>query len=129
MGNEQTNLTFFREDTGKTLLARIQNPSGTVATQASITTIALTVKNQDGTTTISSTGLTISSVIFDTIQGSSLSDARWTVDTTGYNFRHEVDSTAFPDPGYATVEYYVTPLSGEPFSLVWAGPVLPTIGS
>ena len=57
--------------------------------------------------------LTIASVIFDTLQ----TDARWTVDSTGYNFKHVIDisaNVAFAIAGRRyLVEYTLTPASGQ----------------
>lgn len=57
--------------------------------------------------------LTIASVIFDTLQ----TDARWTIDDTGYNFRHTIDissNAAFETAGRRfLVEYKLTPASGQ----------------
>lgn len=114
--------TEFREDTGKTLLARIVNPSGTLATQATITSIRRTVRYQDGvasSTTISTTS------VYDTIQGSSFSDLRWTVDATGFNFIDEVPASLLSSPGHVSVGYLFDPTSGEDYAIEWQGPVLP----
>jgi hypothetical protein len=53
------------------------------------------------------------SVIFDTLQ----TDARWTVDSTGFNFAHTIDiseNAAFALAGREyLVEYTLTPVSGQ----------------
>ena len=63
-----------------------------------------------GHTTVS---LTVADVIFDALQ----TDARWTEDSTGYNFRHVIDRSsneAFAIAGRNyLVEYLLTPTSGQ----------------
>lgn len=62
------------------------------------------------------TALTVSAVIFDTLQ----TDARWTIDSTGYNFRHTPGASNFAsgDRRYR-IEYVFDPVSGENFALVY----------
>ena len=58
-------------------------------------------------------GLTVADVVFNTLQN----DALWTVDATGYNFRHVLDVTvnqAFTIAGRRfLVEFELTPGSGQ----------------
>ena len=57
--------------------------------------------------------LSIGESIFDTLQ----TDSLWTLDATGYNFRHEIDVSsdeAFPKAGVSyQVRYQLTPVSGQ----------------
>jgi len=57
--------------------------------------------------------LIVADVLFATLQ----TDARWTVDTTGYNFRHTLDVSANPAFAIAgrryLVEYRLTPDDGQ----------------
>ena len=57
--------------------------------------------------------LPVADVIFSTLQ----TDAIWTVDTTGYNFRHVLDVSAHPAFAVAgrryLVEYQLTPAVGQ----------------
>ena len=57
--------------------------------------------------------LTVSAIIFNTLQ----TDARWTVDSTGYNFRHTIDvssNDAFTIAGRNYLaEYRLVPASGQ----------------
>jgi hypothetical protein len=69
------------------LMARLRNPAGVYVTQASLASISYTLfdlgsDNPTPTVPTSSGSLTISSVIFDALQ----LDARWTIDTIGYDF-------------------------------------------
>lgn len=62
-------------------------------TQANLSAITLVVTDTgSGTETLASTSLTISSVIFDTLQG-------WVKDNIGHNFRYTIGPTAFPTGG------------------------------
>ena len=57
--------------------------------------------------------LAVGTTVFDALQNDSL----WTVDSTGYNFRHEVDvstNEAFPQAGVSyQVRYELTPMTGQ----------------
>ena len=61
--------------------------------------------------------LTVADIIFNALQ----TDARWTVDDTGYNFRHTVeicDDYAFTIAGREyLVEYTLTPSNGQPLKV------------
>lgn len=111
--------TQFRAGNGKVITARVQTPAGTNLTQAAVTSIRITAQ-RDGHTITGSTVLSTSTV-YDTVQGSSLSDSRWTKDTTGYNFRHEVPASYFPSAGYYRVNVDFDFTSGEDASAEWYG--------
>ena len=56
--------------------------------------------------------LTVSEVIFNSLQ----TDSLWTVDSTGYNFRHVLDvsaNQAFANVGSYLVEFQLTPGTGQ----------------
>ncbi|MCA9229200.1 MAG: hypothetical protein KDA57_01000 [Planctomycetales bacterium] len=86
--------TVFRNATA-TFMARVENAVGQAITQASVASVHYTVFELDAvdpTSLMAVIGhddvvLAASDVIFDTLQ----SDESWTVDATGYNFRHELD--------------------------------------
>ena len=106
-------VTIF-EDSGVTLMARIQGEDAANVQQADITSISRNV--YDGETIVGeSTALTVADVVFDTLQ----TDARWTFDATGYNFKDAVADTVFPvgDTVYR-VEYLFTPATGAKFHYV-----------
>lgn len=107
------------EDSGAYLMARIlAGDDGLAAQQADISSISYVVYDQDDLTvaTTTTTSLTVSTVVFDTLQ----TDARWTVDTTGYNFGWAAPAALFPTGGkvYRT-ELKFTPASGEAYHLVY----------
>ena len=101
------------EDGGGTNLARVTNISGTNITQASLSSIYYSVF--DMTTSqvvVAITQLTIANVVFDTLQTASI----WTIDSTGYNFRHDFPASAIPEGDHEyRFEYKFTPGSGEIF--------------
>ena len=104
-----------------TLLARIVGAGGANVLQADINTVKYTVyllddQNPDSRTAVSehaNVTLAVADVIFNTLQ----TDAIWTVDTTGYNFRHVLDVSAhqaFTVAGRRyLVEYQLTPAVGQ----------------
>jgi len=97
------------EGVSPTVMARWRGSTGGNLKQANVTTIAYQVHDLHVSSTAgavaSSTGLTVSDVIFDTLQ----TDERWTKDTTGYNFRHTLGSTVFATGGHTyRVEYRLT---------------------
>ncbi len=76
-----------------TFLARVEFDGANI-TQAGLTSITCNVYDLKGntpSTPVLTPTLTVSATIFDTLQ----TDARWTRDATGYNFRHDMPATAF----------------------------------
>lgn len=86
-------------DAGVSIRCRITNNAGTDITQASLSSIAYKVsyyaseddaeEATNGTAVVSSGTLTISAVVFDTLQ----TPSTWTVDTAGYNFKYDSPAT------------------------------------
>ena len=108
-------VTVF-EDTGATIMARIYGNAGTAITQASLSAIVCKVYDLTDNTLIATRTLTISAVVFDSLQ---TSDPRWTQDTTGYNFLDAAPATCFPSGGRTyRLEYVFTPASGAAFAMV-----------
>lgn len=85
------------EDTGAVLMARIHNYDDTYIMQADLSSITYSIFNTNldptdaGYTVVDESGLTISSVIFDTLQ----TDNGWSPDTTGYNFKMTIGDDVF----------------------------------
>lgn len=89
-------------DSGVTLMARVRGHNGALITQASLTAITYTVRNLTLATTVTSAqSLTVSSVIFDSLQQG---DTSWDVDSAaepgrdgswGYNFRATIPASHF----------------------------------
>lgn len=98
------------EGAGATLMARVLGNSATPITQATCTSIARKVFLNGSSTASDSSSLTVANVVFDTTQ----TDARWSEDETGYNFR-DVVAASILSTGNAQyrVEYTITPTSGE----------------
>jgi hypothetical protein len=106
---------------GATQAARIYGNAGTPITQATISSITCKVfdKNVSVETPVLTPSITVSSVVFDTLQDD---DPRWTIDETGYNFLHAIAATAFPTNNHIyRIEYIFTPTSGAVFPLVYEG--------
>jgi hypothetical protein len=103
------------------LLARLVGAEGTAVRRADIDTITYTVYLLDDTDADSRTPVTghtavalpVAEILFDAIQ----LDPIWTVDTTGYNFRHVLDVSAHPAFTIAgrryLVEHRLTPAVGQ----------------
>ena len=103
---------------GIVLLARILHPAdATPVLQAELTAINAMISVNGAAA--SQVTLTIASVIFDTLQ----TDARWTEDSTGYNFAYEVPGAKFSAVGNAHIEIVFDPVTGEDFSATWEGPI------
>jgi hypothetical protein len=112
--------TAFKNGTA-TLMARIVGPTGANLTQADIATIQYSVyllDDQDADRRTPVTGhsqitLPVYQVVFNSLQ----TDATWTVDSIGYNFRHILDIAAHAAFAFAgrryLVEYTFTPLAGQ----------------
>ena len=110
---------YVNEDGGAIFLARVLGAAGTAINQASISSITVKVFDLDVTdpdTSVYNATLTVSAVVFDTLQ----TDAIWTEDSVGYNFKHAMSASAFPtgDHNYR-IEYKFTPASGEIFWVLY----------
>lgn len=83
--------------------------------QADVDTIEYAVYNDDTRETVLAlTSLTVANVVFNTLQ----TDERWTVDTDGYNFRHDVSHSLLTDPDVTyRIEYKITLDGGSEFYL------------
>ena len=104
-----------------TLLARVIGSDGAAIVRADVASAQYTVyllDDQDPDSRTAITGhtnvsLTLADVIFNSLQ----TDAPWTVDSTGYNFRHVLDvsaNQAFTVAGRRVlVEFELTPDSGQ----------------
>lgn len=111
------------EDSALYLMGRGKGPGGAYMLQADIQSIDLKVFEQGKPGTVIDTQtLTVSQVVFDTLQ----TDARWTKDATGYNFRYQTLVTQLPDGGKTYVfEFKFTPAGGGPiFHAVFHVPTL-----
>lgn len=101
-----------------TSLAHVVGNAGTDITQASLTSITCKVFDESSATpdtAVSSPTITISSAVFDTLQ----TDARWSVDDDGYNFRNTIaGSVVAGDARRFRIEYLFTPTSGDAFTLI-----------
>ena len=112
--------TAFKNDS-VTLLARVVGGNGQNIVQADVSSAKYTVyllddRDADARTAItghSDVALTVSELIFNTLQ----TDAPWTADDTGYNFRHVLDvsaNQAFSVAGRrCLVEFELTPTAGQ----------------
>ncbi len=107
-----TRMEIF-EGAGAYLMARVLGNAGAAVAQADISSIAYTIYDLDDTSSSSSDGsLTVANVVYDTLQ----TDARWSKDSTGYNFGWSAGAALFRDGGKVyQVEVEFTPASGENF--------------
>ncbi len=115
MSSNPTRATIY-EDTAITCMSRILGNDAVAITQSDITSISLETFKNTSTTATSTTALTVADVVFDSYQ----TDARWTKDSTGYNFRYQVPASVF-DAGDATyrLEFEFTPASQPVFFVIF----------
>ena len=114
------------QNSGALFLARVRSSSGSYVTQATLSTITCRVSNMTTgvAVTVISPTITISTSVFDALQ----TDAYWTQDTTGYNFKHAMPATAFPTANNVyRVEYKFTPTSGAVFYVEFQVTALETL--
>ena len=110
--------TVFQQATA-TFMARVENSAGANLDQAAVAAIKYTVSvvghDEPPSTVVGHEKISLdkANVIYDVLQ----TDASWTVDSVGYNFRHEIDVSqyeAFPKAGQIyQVRYEVTPVTGQ----------------
>ena len=105
------------EDSGISLMARITGTDAANIAQSDVSSIAYSVfDSNDYSTAVSTGALTVSNVVFNSLQ----TDARWTTDSTGYNFRWDMPASILTvgDRVYR-VEITITPSSGEVYHVVF----------
>ena len=79
------------------LLARYTDAAGDLVLQSIFDSIKITFRDStDFSTEVTGETLTISSVIFDTLQDT-VTGGIWTVDLVGYNFKHRITGTDIPN--------------------------------
>lgn len=116
MPEAKPNFAAAWENGGAILMARIVGWSGSSIVQADITSIQCTVTDTSDASETYDAALTVSAVVFDALQ----TPAIWTVDATGYNFRHALPASALPSGGRVVrVEYRFVPAAGEAFYAVF----------
>ena len=124
----QIHRATFQKDCGWTAIARVYGPDGALITQAKTTAITYTVKRYNegaNTVVVDGASLTVSAVVFDTLQGADGADSkRWSKDNTGYNFLTELPKTAFPAVDHYEIEFDFDPSSGQDFKVSFAGPAI-----
>ena len=107
-----TRATIF-EDTAPTLMARVVGNGAVNITQSDFGgggTITVAVYKDGSTTATHTADLGVDDVVFDALQ----TDARWTQDSSGYNFRHQIAASVF-STGNSTyqIEFLFNPSAGE----------------
>ena len=115
MSNTPTNATIY-EDTGVTCMSRILGDDAAAITQSTTSAITVAVFKNTSTTATYTASLTVADVVFDSYQ----TDARWSLDSTGYNWRYAVVASVF-DAGDATyrLEFKFTPTSGSQYFVIF----------
>ena len=88
---------------------------GSNMVQADVDTIEFAVYNDDTREQVQAlTALVVANVVFDTLQ----TDDRWSADSDGYNFRHDVSHSLLTDPDVTyRIEYKITLDGGSEFYL------------
>jgi hypothetical protein len=112
--------TVFKNGSA-TLLARVVGAGGAAITQSDLVSLAYSVylldeDDPDSQTTVAghtAVSLPVSAVVFNTLQ----TDALWTKDAIGYNFKHVLEVVAHPAFAVAgrtyRIVYELTPAAGQ----------------
>lgn len=109
------------EDSAATLMARVVGADGSYITQAGMTGISYKIFDLNSATpdtAIKSDNLVVANVVFDALQ----TDARWTEDATGYNFRwtQPADASVWATGGHRyRQEILFNPVAGDDFWLIY----------
>jgi len=121
--------TVFEQTGGGLLMGRGKGLDGVYFVRSDFTSITLRIYDMaepgvsiNGTNN-SGEGVPVSSVIFNSLQ---TSDPRWTVDSTGYNFRYTLKADDIPDGGRRyRFEFEMLPAgASDPFWGVFEVPTL-----
>lgn len=103
------------EDSAVTCMARYETEDATNLQQADMTSIAWKLFDSADLSAVVTNGsgtLTVADVVFDTLQ----TDDRWSVDSTGYNFKTSISQTLL-NTGGKVYQFWLlfTPSSGAPW--------------
>ena len=108
------------EDGGATMMARILGADAAAIAQADFGNISVRIYDQnasDPSATVATATLTVATVVFDAYQ----TDARWSVDSTGYNFADVRPAASFPTGGHTyDVEYEFDPTAGDNYFVTFS---------
>ena len=102
------------ERSGCVLLARLTGDDGDAIVQADVSSAAYEVWDITDSPVVRITGatsLTVANVVYNTLQ----TDARWTKDSTGYNFAMVLPAASVPDAHSYRVDVQITPAAGQVF--------------
>ena len=115
------------EGSGAHVLCKVRRNDGEYALQSDVTAISHSVFDVTSATPDSATSsgaLTVSAVVFDSLQY----DSRWP--SNGYNFLHEISQTIVPTGGHTyRIEYVFDAASGPDWVIVAELDVVPMRGS
>lgn len=134
--------------TGAVLLARVRGGDGRLVTRASLSSIGYVVSDVTGGSSLGSGSFTVSSTVYDSLQQN---DPRWKEDDAdnlgpdgahGFNFAATLPASLFAlttlavpsvlagpaRPKQVQCDVTFTPVSGEPWRVVFTWQTLPTYG-
>jgi hypothetical protein len=107
--------------TGTQVMLRIPGADGTDIKQADVTSIdrkvydlSSTTPNTETDASIAADARVVSEIVYDILQ----TDARWDADSTGYNFRDQIEAAIVTDPHRFSVVYTFVPDTGENYKHV-----------
>lgn len=98
---------IVNEDSSCSLMQRV-HADGANIVQSDLSSITYKILNTETGEEEDSGTLTVSDVVYNSLQ----TDSRWEADDTGYNFKHDLSHSAFPDPNVIYVVEYVFTLTG-----------------
>lgn len=119
----------IQEDSDVFLMARVTGSDGAALQQSDISSIVYSTfdLNAPGTAVADGVALTVSSVIYDTLQ---TSDLRWEADSTGYNFAWNAPASLFPTGNrLVRVQVKITETGGGVIFLRWTATVYDVLGT
>ena len=106
---------YVLEDSAYANMARLVDRDGDPLTQAAVRAISLTIFNRRSEAVFAAAAsVAVATVIFDTLQTPDI----WTVDSTGYNFRHDGTLLTAGETWYR-FEYKFTPVVGSVFHVLF----------
>lgn len=100
------------EDQAVTTRARLEKDDGTAIVQADVTEVRVKVLDRKTEQVITNATLTISSVIYNTLQTTG-----WTEDALGYNFKHSTTTGQFDGGRSYRLEYTISTVADGPLTV------------